>query len=81
MTATEAHYAREGLAVLAKASAKGTSEIASSPGGPNAPKDVQNGAPVPTAQFGGTEGKRNQQAHKRLSLSDLKRAAAARKAK
>jgi ProP effector len=80
VTATEAHHARE---ALAKSSAKGTSKIAGSHGSktpkrrparlPAAPKGIETSERTPIAELA-TPGQ------KRLSLSDLKRAAAARKA-
>jgi ProP effector len=91
VTATEAHYAREGLAAVAKASAKGTRKIASSPSAPKAPKGVRTGRPSrppnSAAPKGSETSKRTPTTEaatpeqKRLSLSDLKRAAAARKVK
>jgi ProP effector len=89
VTATEALHAREALAALAKASARGTSKIDSSPSGPTAPKAVRTGhaSRPPTAPKGSETSKRTfttaaaPPGQKRLSLSDLKRAAAARKAK
>jgi ProP effector len=91
VTAGEAHHASDELVRLAKARDRGTSKNASSPGGPNiakggrvehtsrppnslAPKASENSNRVPTTAAA-TSGQ------KRLSLSDLKRAAAARKAK
>jgi ProP effector len=91
VTATEAHHAKEGFAALPKARTKGTSKIARSPTGLKAPKtgrtdrqsrplnsaapksgEISKSAP-PTASA--TPGP------KRLSLSDLRRAAVTRKAK
>jgi ProP effector len=90
VTAGEAHHARGELVRLAKA-LKGTSKNASSPAGPNIAKGVrvertsrppnsptrktsENSNHVPTTAAATS-------AQKRLSLSDLKQAAAARKAK
>jgi ProP effector len=91
VTASEAHHAREGLAGLAKARTKGTSKIASSPDVPNAPKGVKveraSRPPDSATPRASENSKRPRVAEaatpgqKRLSLSDLKRAAAARKAK
>jgi sRNA-binding protein len=91
VTAGEAHHARDELVRLAKARDKGTSKNASSPGGPNIAKGVRvecTSRPLnsPTPK---TSEKSNRvpttaaatSGQKRLSLSDLKRAAAARKAK
>jgi ProP effector len=89
VTAGEAHHARDELVRLAKARDKGTSKNASSPSGANVangirvertsrrpnspkPKTAENSIPTTAAATSG---------QKRLSLSDLKRAAAARKAK
>jgi ProP effector len=86
VTAGEAHHARDELVRLAKARDKCTSKNASSPSGPNVarvertsrrpnspkPKTAENSIPTTAAATSG---------QKRLSLSDLKRAAAARKAK
>jgi ProP effector len=83
VTATEAHHARE---ALAKSSAKGTSKIAGSHGS-KAPNGIRTGRPsrLPAAPKGTKTSNRTPDAgtapeQKRLSLSDLKRAAAARKA-
>jgi ProP effector len=84
VTPTEAHHARE---ALAKSSAKGTSQIAGSHG-PKAPNGIRMGRPsrLPGAP-NGTEisnptpvAEGSTPGQKRLSLSDLKRAAAVRKA-
>jgi ProP effector len=84
VTATEAGHARE---AFAKSSAKGTSKIAGSHG-PKAPEGIRMGHPsrLPGAP-NGTETSASipiaelaMPGQKRLSLSDLKRAAAARKA-
>jgi ProP effector len=91
VTAGEAHHARDELVRRAKARDKGTGKNASSPGGPNIakgvrvertsraansliPKTSENSNRVSTTAAA-TSGQ------KRLSLSDLKLAAAARKAK
>jgi ProP effector len=85
VTATEAHHAREALASLAKSSARGTNKIAGSRGSPS--EDVGMGRPSrpPAAPKGSETSNHTPDAgaapgQKRLSLSDLKRAAAARKA-
>jgi ProP effector len=83
VTAAEAHHAREGLAALATAAS--TRKVASSPtkasrtGQPSrppesaAPKESKTGKRTPTAEAASP-------GRKRLSLSDLKRAAPAKKA-
>jgi ProP effector len=91
VTATEAHHSREGLAALPKARTKGASKIAGSPGASVAPKPdrmARPSRPPNSAPSKGSEtGKRapatesTALGQKRLSLSDLKRAAAARKVK
>jgi ProP effector len=88
VTAAEARYATNGLAVLAKVAAAPASKIASASRGEQAPEGVDTGKPRAAAVVpkGGDISKRSvatEQAtsgQKRLSLSDLKRAAAARKA-
>jgi ProP effector len=90
VTPTEAHHAKQALAALAKASAKDICKIASSSGGPKVLEGVRTGHPPDrpnsVAPKGKDAGKGTSAAeavapgHKRLSLSDLKRAAAVRKA-
>jgi sRNA-binding protein len=81
VTATEAHHARE---ALAKSNAKGTRKIAGSHD-PQAPKGVRMGRPsrlrgAPKGTETSNTAETATPGQKRLSLSDLKRAAAARKA-
>jgi sRNA-binding protein len=85
VTATEARHAREALAALAKASAKGTGKIAGSPNIPKAPEGTKMGHPsrppdAPKGSENSTRGSSADPAPKRLSLRDLKLAAAARRA-
>jgi ProP effector len=89
VTASEARHAMEALPAIAKAKAKGTRKIASSRSGFKAPEDVRTGRPsrLQAAQKVGNASERTPtgdaagRGPKRLSLSDLKLAAAARKAK
>jgi ProP effector len=91
VTATEAYHARERLAALPKARPKGTSNIAGSPGDPTASKSDRMGRPSrPPNSAASKRSETSKRApttesaapgQKRLSLGDLKRAAAARKAK
>jgi ProP effector len=88
VTAAEARYATDGLAVRAKVAAAPASKVASASRGGQAPEGVDTGKPRAAASVlkGGEISKRSvatKQAtsgQKRLSLSDLKQAAAARKA-
>jgi ProP effector len=85
VTATEARHATEGLA---KVAAKQAGKVASSPREPKTPKGARTGnpsRPPPTVARIGNDTCRSTtepatSGPKRLSLSDLKRAAAARKA-
>jgi ProP effector len=86
VTATEAHRARGALAAIAKASAKGGSKVASPQSGPKVPEGARMGQPSrpPAAPEGcnrepSSTAKAPTPAPKRLSLRDLKLAAAARK--
>jgi ProP effector len=97
VTATEARHAREALAAIADANAKRTRKIASSRSSPEAPQVVRMGPPSrgEAAEKDSEPNKRlptqaatpspkdfcNNIGQRRSSLSDLKLAAAARKAK
>jgi ProP effector len=88
VTTTEARHAREALAAIANANSKDTTNIASSRSGPKAPQAVTMGHPSR-----GEAAQKDSEPHNRLpteaatpgqkrsSLSDLKLAATARKAK
>jgi sRNA-binding protein len=89
VTPTEAHHAKKALAALAKVSAEITGKIVSARSGRKAPIGVtmrQTSRP-PLAPKGSDSGNRTftpqvaAAERKRLSLSDLKRAAATRKAR
>jgi ProP effector len=89
VTATEARHATEGLAALVKTTTKRASEVVSAQTGAQTPKrnsTRKRSRPATAAPKGNDAGKRTPAAapatpgQKRLSLSDLKRAAAARKA-
>jgi ProP effector len=90
VTATEARHATEGLAALAKAAAKRASKVAIASMSTQTPKGAATGKlspwAAPAAPKASDIGKRTFAAEpatpgqKRLSLDDLKRAAAARKA-
>ncbi len=91
VTATEARHATERLAVLAKVAAKRASKVASASRGAQTPGGAGAGKPSPRAATAAPKAsdisKRTLLAEpdtsgqKRLSLGDLKRAAAARKAR
>jgi sRNA-binding protein len=87
VTPTEAHHAREALAALAKTSTKSAGKIVSAHSGPKAPVGVtMRQMSRPTAAPKGSESTNRTsevaaQRHKGLSLGDLKRAAATRKAR
>jgi ProP effector len=90
VTATQARHATEGLAALAKIAAKRASKVASATMSTQTPKGTGTGKLSPRAATAAPKGsdisKRTLAAEpdtsgqKRLSLGDLKRAAAARKA-
>jgi sRNA-binding protein len=90
VTATQARHATEGLAALAKIAAKRASKVASATMSTQTPKGTGTGklsSRVATAVPKGSDISNRTLAtesptpgHKRLSLDDLKRAAAARKA-
>jgi sRNA-binding protein len=86
VTATEARHARDGLAALAEAAVKGT-KVACPPRGSQTPQGASTGrsSPPAAASKGSNTSNRtpvtDTPGQNRLSLADLKRAAAARKAK
>jgi sRNA-binding protein len=86
VTATEARHARDGLAAHDEAAVNDT-KVANLPRGSQAPQGAGTGrsSPPEAASKGSSTGKRtpatDNPGQKRLSLADLKRAAAARKAK
>jgi hypothetical protein len=90
VTAIEARHATERLAVLAKVAAKRAGKVASAPNGVRTPRGAATRKSSPRAAMAvpkaGDISKRTLPAEphtsgeKRLSLGDLKRAAAARKA-
>ena len=90
VTATEALHARKALAAITEATAKDSGKIASSQSAPRPPEGDRIGHPsrVQAAQIKGSETSKRPPiaeaatpSRKRSSLSDLKLAAAARKAK
>ena len=84
VTATEARHARDGLAAHDEAAVKGT-KVANSPRGSQTPQGAGTGrSSPPEAASKGSSNRTpatDTPGQKRLSLADLKRAAAARKAK